>query len=295
MNALHLFAGAKAAGNPASGDIAYVEVTPDIARAWLKLHNTHNRPVSKNAVARYAADMVAGRWRHPTGEPLIFDSYNRLQQGQHRLHAVVQSGVTITFLVVRGADPGDFAVIDTGLKRSAGNAIAMKGGRSANSCATIVRNAILLRDHRDRIWSGGGGEADVTQQAVVEFYDRHADVVQEAQAQARALRHAARVPEAQFGAVAVNVMLASPFTRQWDDFYKRALTGDMLPVDHPVFALRRWAMGRQSSTTGGGQTQQSKVALIVKAWNAYVLDKPIKQLYWRREEIPMPAPLPSIY
>ena len=60
-------------------------VTPEMAREWLT-HNTHNRPVSRQYVEKYARDMRAGRW-HYTNQGIGFDVNGVMTDGQHRLLA----------------------------------------------------------------------------------------------------------------------------------------------------------------------------------------------------------------
>lgn len=268
-----------------------ISVTPALAQDWLEL-NTHNRNVSQSTVDRYASDMAHGRWRHPTGETIIFDSLGRLQEGQHRLLAVIKSGKTIDFIVVTGADPHDFVVIDSGLKRKASNVLSMQGAPSAHNTASSCRNALLLRDFRHLSWAGLA-ISPVTSAAVIEFYNQHYQVVDESVRQASAAKQAVRIPLTQYAALAINVKLISAQTQMWEEFHDRVVSGHMLPTDSPVFALRRWAIGNTSNS--GGLEQQRRTALITKAWNAYVMDKPVKLLQWRREEMPMPSPVASPY
>lgn len=78
-------------------------ITPDSAEAYLA-NNAHHRKVKQKKVNEYAKDLIYGTWRL-NGKTITFDSNGRLLGGQHRLHAVVQSGKSLTTLVVRGLDP----------------------------------------------------------------------------------------------------------------------------------------------------------------------------------------------
>lgn len=76
------------------------EIDPAQAATML-LHNTRNRPMKPATVNTYAKVMSSGDWTF-TGESISFDLRGRLVNGQHRLSAVVKSGVPITVVVVRG-------------------------------------------------------------------------------------------------------------------------------------------------------------------------------------------------
>lgn len=73
-------------------------VTPDIAQQVLDKFNYQNqRPVLRLHVARLASLMESGAWLQGTqiAFAMMPDQTVHLINGQHRLHAVIQSGVTI--------------------------------------------------------------------------------------------------------------------------------------------------------------------------------------------------------
>jgi hypothetical protein len=103
-------------------------ITPELAAAWLENRNTHNRPLRDYRIAELARDMSAGRW-HDTGEPIKFDYNDALLDGQHRLGAIVASGVTIEMLVIWGLQPETQDYMDIGLKRSVADSLRDAGRR----------------------------------------------------------------------------------------------------------------------------------------------------------------------
>ena len=81
--------------------------------------NIGNRTIDKRIVARYAREMKEGRLESRTAAPSrIFDDGKsiRLMNGQHRLLAVIESGVTITVVVVEVETdaPEVFSTMDVG-------------------------------------------------------------------------------------------------------------------------------------------------------------------------------------
>ena len=78
-------------------------ITPKEAQAYLD-NNAKHRPIKEKKVAEYMAEMQDGKWRL-NGKTICFDTTGRLLNGQHRLSAVVRSGVSLTTVVVRGLDP----------------------------------------------------------------------------------------------------------------------------------------------------------------------------------------------
>lgn len=78
-------------------------ITPEDAKKYLE-RNAKHRPIKEKKVAEYMAEMREGKWRL-NGKTVCFDITGRLLNGQHRLSAVLRSGVPLTTVVVRGLDP----------------------------------------------------------------------------------------------------------------------------------------------------------------------------------------------
>lgn len=107
------------------------EIDPDLAAILLE-GNVRNRSISKSTVEAYARDMVDGRWAL-THQGIALDREGRLVDGQHRLTAVVRSGVTIRMAVTYNVDPETYRVVDTNARaRSTADVLTMteKSGES---------------------------------------------------------------------------------------------------------------------------------------------------------------------
>jgi hypothetical protein len=105
-----------------------VVVTPAMATAWL-MKNTANRPLVMWRVNALKRAILAGEWRY-THQGIAFDKNGVLQDGQHRLKAVAESGRPVEMLVTRNCDPEAFKVIDTGARRSIADSLAMEPKRA---------------------------------------------------------------------------------------------------------------------------------------------------------------------
>lgn len=153
-------------------------VTPQLAEEWLG-RNDANRNLRPSRVAKYARDMRAGRWAL-TGEAIKFDHAGNLIDGQHRLTAVRDSGQTVELLVVRGLAPTVRGVIDTGAKRTASDALRMAGNQAATrSMAATIRMLIGIRS--GVVERAGDIPPEVTHSEVIDFYDRHRQLLDYAQ------------------------------------------------------------------------------------------------------------------
>jgi hypothetical protein len=102
-----------------------IDVTPEMAKEWLKSNNS-NRNLGVNLVARYKKDMIDGKWSM-THQGIAFYDDGQLADGQHRLKAVVESGCTIPFLVTFGIEKTSGADIDGHRARNTVDAIKIGG------------------------------------------------------------------------------------------------------------------------------------------------------------------------
>jgi hypothetical protein len=112
-------------------------ITPEKAATWLA-HNPANRNLAEARFGAFAAAMLRGEWRL-NGESIKFDLDGDLLDGQHRLAAVVKSGVTIQSVVVRGVPRDDQKTIDIGAARIFADLLTLRGEAHTNQLAAAVR------------------------------------------------------------------------------------------------------------------------------------------------------------
>jgi hypothetical protein len=107
-------------------------ITPELAKKYWE-GNTNNRPLRKTVVAGYAADMKAGNWEL-THQGICLASDGTLLDGQHRLAAIIESGIAVKMMVVQGIEKQTVIAMDDHAKRSAGDSIS------------IIRNEKITKD-----------------------------------------------------------------------------------------------------------------------------------------------------
>lgn len=154
-----------------SATAVFEMITPERAAEYLGA-NLGNRRQRASVISRYAKEMTVGRWL-TTHQGIAFGWDGRLLDGQHRLRAVVESGISVQMLVVRGIDPAAFTLIDHGAKRDAGDALEIYAGCPyPRYVAGVVRAAIA----RNRSM-GGVPFAQMNDDAVIAFYKKHEEAV----------------------------------------------------------------------------------------------------------------------
>jgi len=120
------------------------EVGPGKAAKWLEA-NEGNRSLDGNYVSRWSRLMKEGEWML-TSDAIGFDWNGRLLNGQHRLSAIVRSGTTQQFVVVRGLNPESFDRHDTGRARSLKQILLMEGFVNTTHLAAAARLLAAFED-----------------------------------------------------------------------------------------------------------------------------------------------------
>jgi hypothetical protein len=236
-------------------------VTPEMAERWLE-SNVHNRRFSSTRANNAASDMAAGRWMI-TGEAIKFDIFGHETDGQHRTEGILAAGVPVMTLVVRGLDPAAQEVMDSGARRTAGDALSLRGTTDAKEVASTVRRILQwedgVRERRYRL-----GRNTVTTAEVIEWTEAHPHVL-EVVSRSRA---ATDVPIPQ----SVRGLLWWLFDQidpaQTAEFFARLGDGVGLPEDHPILTLRNKLMAERSRSRVR-VVETAYLEMTIRAWNAW--------------------------
>ena len=118
-------------------EIKTMTIGPDQAKALLS-SNIKNRDLSQSFVNRYAADMLNHNWSDDVSMIRV-DEEGNLQDGQHRLEAVVQSGTTQSFVVAENCPVDDFKKLDLGRGRTSRDALTVLGYKRPRIMSGAIR------------------------------------------------------------------------------------------------------------------------------------------------------------
>lgn len=251
-------------------------ITPRIANTWL-LMNTSNRPLSEATVAKYAAAMERGEWKL-NGEPIIFGSDGVLMSGQHRLHAVIRSNITIDSLVVRGVSRDVFDTLDTHRIRKAADALAISGYTNTNKLASAGR--AYLRMHMTPT-----AAKSINNHQIATCVDENPELVSWLSKYSSGRRV---LPSSVVGVTAL-IEQVHGYTVANEFFDKAVIGANITPTD-PEYLLREKFLAKKN---GVSYSSEVELALIIKAANARILGKNPKVLKVISGEA-MPKLVPSV-
>jgi hypothetical protein len=246
-----------------------VAITPDMARGLLE-RNSRNRPIRSADVTQWCTILRTGRWRY-THQGVALDTLGRLQDGQHRLTAIEETGVPAEMMVSVGMPPENFAVIDSGRRRSAAQVLAMDGAKYAATLAAMVRLLYLYQ-----VWGGSMLEhanERLGNDVIAEIYGK-LELDDVAFALSCATRLRLEIGGGHAGPSAAFYLIARAMPP--GDGAVVRFTEDLIvgadDTNDPAYAIRR-ALTRQATGVARKLTAAQSMALVIKGWNARIEGK----------------------
>jgi hypothetical protein len=237
-----------------------VDLTPDMASKLLD-KNVKNRVVSKRNHATLVRSMTNGEWEL-NGEAIKIDTNGFVLDGQHRLHAILESGVTIRTFIIEGLPASTQDTMDTGKSRGLADVLTIRGEASATTVASIARRVFIFRRHGLR--AATVASYPTTVKEVLRFLDDN-EWIKDLPTAAQRIGRTAKMP----GSLAGLLMVAFSEVDRDDanDFFDKLSTGAGLAPGDPILALRKVLLTMHESRGTNNQTHVA--ALAIKAWNKY--------------------------
>lgn len=253
-------------------------ITPDRAAKMLE-NNTMNRNISQITVKRYALAMRNGEWEQ-NGQTIIIAEDGTILDGQHRLHAVIESGMTITFLIVYNVKKAAIATIDSGVSRTFRHVLQIKGSKHASTASALTKLAWIYFFYDSEMKDSSAKIA--LRNTILEcFYDENKDLIERAAAIADTGCH--HFVKSHMGFCIFLMFHKNP--GRAEEFAALLKTGQNLYTGHPIMTLRSKLI---DNLTGKRKlTVRETLAFYTKAWNAFLKGKDVSVFRWNNTE-PLP-------
>lgn len=219
--------------------------------------NTGNRRVSQRRVAQ----MRAGHFE-TTGEAIIVSDEGIVNNGQHRLLAVIEAHAAVEMDVRFGIPRRAFVKTDTGAARGGADVLSIRGVAGAAQIAMALRLLIAyqrgLPEHlRDYI----------SNDEINRAYDRWPDIV-DAAAKVQVYRYPPQMRSTPLYATPFLAMRAPP-SAGLDDWLHVLATGLEAQREHPAYQLRERLLRNVGAELGTRERQLLRFALMIKSWELF--------------------------
>lgn len=254
-----------------------VSLTPELATVLLE-RNPENRNVKPDKVNDFVTDILSGNWK-VNGEPLIISSDGKLNDGQHRCLAVIQSKTPITVMFVFGVDRDSRDTLDQGVNRSPGDYLAIHGYTDVAVLAAVSR--MVWQWRKFGVISGGRRRMAPTRTELVHVAIQNPAI-------GKSIRFVDRASASRnFGSKSAIAFAHFAFRSISGDtnanYFMDALIdgADLKRTDPILYVRNRLIAERKLLSTA------EKVELLFRAWNAHRLGED-------RGKIPLSGTLPML-
>jgi hypothetical protein len=248
-----------------------MEITPSLAKIMLG-YNSKNRSVKPSNLDRITAEMDEGRFVF-NGDAIRFSSKQTLLDGQHRLIACCDTGISFTSVVIEGIDQDAFKTIDTGSKREPGDVLSISGFQNCKMLAAAVRLVEFIESGNRCLQS-----VKLTGGEILGLAEKMEGIADSG--------HFAVSAKSAYLTTTATCALHYLFEKidsiKAASFFLKLKNGDSLNSTHPILILRNMLDFSRKSTRR--YPPETVLALTIKAWNHFRRGNQIKSIRYRDDE-----------
>lgn len=255
-------------------EAAVENITPPIAREYMRLNKPNNRKMSMSIVRGYRTDMLSYNFKL-TGEPIQFDVNGVMVNGQHRMEALAgipDDEFSVPMLVVRNVPEDAFRYMDNGLRRSASQVAQIENIPYASTVSSVARILYIAENHGPAYIKGG---KNPTRIQILDYVRNNFELLQRGAQIADGCRDL--VMQSVTGAC--YCLFYKQSGPSAEEFFERLRTGVNLTETDAVYHLRQRLISNRARR--GKLAQMDLMALFILAWKAFLNGRPMRKLYWK--------------
>lgn len=149
----------------------FVEVTPELAKEFMKMNHPSQRPKKRHWISRLAKAIQRGLFESFNGQGIVFDVAGYMIDGQNRCLAIIDSGRSAVVLVVTNAPEGAINTIDYNVKRTNGDAMKFAGHKHGVELGSVALRVLVFENKSMDFDSPKNYQNDYSQVDVVKFVE----------------------------------------------------------------------------------------------------------------------------
>lgn len=259
-------------------DTETVTVTPALAELMLE-RNEDNRPIRRAKVRALANTIADGRWKL-TAQGISFSRDGTLNDGQHRLAAIIESGRAVDCRVTFGESRDVFDVLDTGSVRNGGDTLHIAGYQYWNLVSAGARLFLSVTGPTPL------GNPTYPNDAILKVVEDNPSLADAAPFASKVCAKL-RAPSGPVVAAFALILASKHHGQTFDDFVEAVAEGVNLGKRNPALTIRNMLATKAfDATRGNNAGRGSRIcAGIILAWNKFSEGKNAseRQLRWNGE------------
>lgn len=264
-------------------------ITPEYAREIIRNSEDagfRNRNLSQRIVREYAYKMRVGLWK-PSGQTISISQEGFLLDGNHRLHALIQAGVSLEMNVSRNVPKDAFDVYDIGKSRTLADMLYIaRDVKYAQYISAGAKNIYKFLQVGELGLGSGNRNVQFSLKDILPIIDRYPIELSEGAALYASIRPKLLT---QANIIALHLIFGLIDDDKRDQFFTGIKDGLGLTAQDPRYLLREKMLAdRRTKKNIMPTTMESRY--MVYAWNNFYQDKKMSKFSFDYND-----PFPRIY
>lgn len=235
-------------------------ITPSIAEVLLK-GNPDNRNVKRTRLREIRADLENGNWVF-NGESIIVSKDGLLNDGQHRLIAVRDSGVSMKTMIVFGVARSSRLTLDQGTARTSADYLGMQGKNEEAAVVAAVSRMIWQYENHGSLMTGGPNKTRRFYPTKAEILGLASDREVSIKLSICAIGKSSRLVGSQSFVAFCHWILSRIDDAAAQVFFDRLIDGVGLSPDSPIYILRQRFINEPR------MRPNARLEAVIRGWNA---------------------------
>lgn len=252
----------------------FISIGPEII---LSEFNNENRPFSEINIKALTKEMESGKW-YFNGESMSFNNKGNLSDGQHRMKAVIRSGMTFPFIVVCGINRNAFPTINNGRIRTGSDVLGIGGVPSTTHASSITK--FIYGFKNEKYSANRNSNRTLSNTEVLDYYYGLPNVHESVNF---GIQYAKKAQKLLTSTVigGFHYLLGEVDSEKAEDFLIKVCTGVELSSDSPIHLLRNKLIRSKSNSNSDATyrlTNEMLIKNILVCWDKYLSNSKVKVL-----------------
>jgi hypothetical protein len=247
----------------ANVDAHVVRITPEVAAMLLLRNNARksNRPIDQGNLCKLLTDVQNDDFTY-NGASFVLSTDGDILDGQHRLTAIVQTGVTLVAVIATGVQVKAQRDMDSGKARTLADNLTMDSELYPSTLAAVLIGLQAWERGERSTHQSSRGTTINTSYHFLEKHPETRQIAKEAFTLATKIPGFGPKPLAQFMWAFDKLSV-----RDRKDFFDKLASGAGLPEGDPILQLRNFL--QKDAQSAATVTPHHRAAMLCRAWNMY--------------------------
>lgn len=244
-------------------------VTPEMAKDFLTKNTNNYRAISKSVVDKISKAITNGEWKI-NGTTIKFTKDGRLMDGQHRLLAIIKSGISVPSIVVYELPEDSDITLGEEEKRKLSDHLTKKGESNTKLLSSVLN--IIVTYSRGTFYNKN---EKITATSAIKILDNYPTIRDSVSKFSK--KNLIATPSVLAVCHFLLKLKHKNNSELVEDFFDRLIGGNNLSENNPILVLRNTLISIKTKGNSG-LSRKFTASMLMKTWNYHVSTKKKRKL-----------------